>query len=245
MSSPEPGGGQAAAERPGRQGRPRIIALDGPAASGKSSIGRLLAERLGYAFLDTGAMYRAVALAALQRGLDLDDQAALGRLAEALQVEVLPRPGADGPAYTTLVEGRDVTWQLRSRRVDAAVSRVAACPAVRRVLTEKQREIARRGRLVMAGRDIGTVVVPHADLKLYLEASPAERARRRHHELLQQGRRVDLQDIMEEMVARDRQDASREASPMQPAADAVLLDTGGLSREEVLQRIMALIGEER
>ncbi|MBC7225542.1 MAG: (d)CMP kinase, partial [Anaerolineae bacterium] len=168
---------------------PSTIAIDGPAASGKSTIGGLLAKELGYLYLDTGVMYRAVTLEALRAGVDIADEEAVVALAHRLRIEVLP-PGPehrDGRPYTVLADGRDVTWEIRTPEVDAAVSPVSAYPGVREVLTEAQRQIGRRGRVVMVGRDIGTVVLPDADLKIYLDASPEERARRRYLERLDRG----------------------------------------------------------
>lgn len=222
----------------------RVIAIDGPAASGKSSVGGRLAKALGFLFLDTGVMYRAVALAALQEGLDLEGEAAVTRLAKSKVIDVRPDGPPDGRRYTVLLDGQDVTWEIREAGVDAAVSQVAAYPGVREVLTRRQRELAHDGPIVMAGRDIGTVVMPQADLKIYLQASAEERARRRFEELRRRGQDPSYEELLAGMIARDRYDASRQASPMRPAADAILIHTDGLSEDEVVQRILALIKEK-
>ena len=167
---------------------PSIIAIDGPAASGKSTIGKRLADELGYLFFDTGVMYRAVTWIALQRGVDVRDEAAVTRLAEETPMDVAPASKSDGRACDVLVEGRDITWETRRPEVDANVSIVSAYAGVRRALSAQQRRIGQRGRVVMVGRDIGTVVLPEADLKIYLDASAEERARRRFDEIVAQGR---------------------------------------------------------
>src|SRR5579883_701335 len=159
------------------------IAIDGPAGVGKSTVGERLAKQIQYLYLDTGAMYRALTWLALQRKIDLDDAAALGALAETFDLEIILPTIADGRQYTVLVEGRDVTWELRSPEVDHAVSLVSRHPPVRAAMRRRQREIGERGGVVMAGRDIGTVVLPNAQLKIYLTASLEERARRRWLEL--------------------------------------------------------------
>jgi cytidylate kinase len=159
---------------------PSIIALDGPAASGKSTLGRKLADALGYLFFDTGVMYRAVTWIALQRGVDPRDEAAVTELTKDAQIDIRPPSVNDGRACDVLIGGRDVAWEMRKGEVDAYVSIVSVYPGVRQALTEQQRRIGLRGKVVMVGRDIGTVVLPEADLKIYLDASPKERARRRH-----------------------------------------------------------------
>ena len=217
------------------------IAIDGPAASGKSTIGGLLAERLGYLYLDTGAMYRAVTWVALERGLDIGDQEALSALARSLEIEIT-RPGVnDGRQYTVLADGDDVTWEIRGPDVDRHVSPVSACAGVRRALTEQQRRIAQRGRVVMVGRDIGTVVIPDADLKIYLDASPEVRARRRFLELVERGEEADYDEMLSDMVRRDRIDSQREVAPLKAAQDAIVVDTDNLSIGKVLDVIEELV----
>jgi cytidylate kinase len=195
-----------------------VIAIDGGAASGKSTVGSLLARRLGYTYFDTGIMYRAVTWAALERGIPIEDEPAVTALAEALVIQVKPPTQDDGRQVSVYADGCDVTWAIRQPAVDAAVSPVSAYPGVRRALTAQQRRIAAQGRIVMVGRDIGTVVLPHADLKLYVLASVEERARRR-----------------------DRIDSQRAHAPMRPADDAVIIDTDGLDVEGVMACIELLL----
>lgn len=227
---------------PQRQRKPpRTIAVDGSAASGKSTIGRRLAERLGYLFLDTGVMYRAIAVAALERGIDPGNDEALGQLAQRVRVDVRSAAPGDGGATTVLVNGVDVTERLRLPEVEESVSLVSRVPAVREALVQRQREIAEEGRIVMAGRDIGTVVLPEADLKVYLDASPEERARRRYAEFAAMGRAESMEMVLEDIRRRDRIDSERAVSPLRPAEDAVIIDTGGLTQEEVLERVLELV----
>ena len=226
---------------------PRVIAVDGSAASGKSTVGRRLAAHLGYPFLDTGIMYRAITYAALQRGIDLSDDGALARLASSVTMDVgLPLPGSDGSA-TIAVDGEDVTARLRGSDVEEAVSLVSRDPAVREALVRKQREIAARRHpdgpygIVMAGRDIGTVVLPDADLKIYLDASLEERAARRHREFANLGRDVSEADVLADIRRRDQIDSEREVSPLRPAEDAVIIETDGLSLDQVMEKVLALV----
>src|SRR6184192_660155 len=170
--------------------RVRTIAIDGPAGAGKSTIGALVAERLGYLFLDTGAMYRAVALAALRRAVDPDDAETLARLARQVLISIGPPTVRDGRAYTVLLDGADVTWAIRGEDVDRIVSQVARIPKVRDAMVEQQREIAKRGRIVMVGRDIGTVVLPAAERKVFLTASARALGRRGGKEHLALGGRA-------------------------------------------------------
>ncbi len=222
---------------------PLTIAIDGPAAAGKSTIGSRLAERLGYLYLDTGAMYRAVTWQALARGIDIEDEAAVSALARDTQITISRPTVDDGRQYTVLSDGDDVTWEIRRVDVDRNVSPVSAYPEVRRVLTELQREIAARGGVVMLGRDIGTVVVPDADLKIYLDASPEERARRRHLELLERGEQADYEEILHTMTRRDEIDSNRATAPHRRADDAILIDTDNLSVEAVLQVVERIVRE--
>lgn len=214
--------------------RPSIITIDGPGAVGKSVIGDLLAQRLGYRFLDTGAMYRALTLLALERGVDLGDEKALEELAVVSDIEL--------DSLTVLVAGRDVTLDIRREEVERGVSLVAKVGGVRRALVAKQRQMAQGDRVVMAGRDIGTVVLPQAELKLYLAASPEERARRRYLELVQRGEEANYDQVLAELERRDRIDSERELAPLQPAPDARIIDTDSLDIERVLAEIMAIIG---
>ncbi len=218
----------------------RVIAIDGPAASGKTTVAQRLAQHMGYLFFDTGVMYRAVTLAALSHGVAPEDEPGVVRLAEAIAVDVRPPSVADGRLYDVVANGGDVTWAIRAEEVDRHVSRVSAYAGVRTAMTRLQREIGLRGEVVMVGRDIGTVVLPEADLKLYLVASVDERARRRHQELTGRGQTVDVETIRQAMAARDEYDSSRALAPLKPAPDAVLLDTTELTLEQVLARALAL-----
>ncbi len=218
-----------------------VITIDGPAASGKSTLGKNLAETLGYLYFDTGVMYRAVTWVALQRGISIGDEAAVTALAENLPIDVRPPSVADGRAYDVWVGGKDVTWQIRRPEVEANVSEVSAYPGIRRALTAQQRRIGLRGRVVMVGRDIGTVVVPEAALKIYLDASAEERARRRYIELKGRGEQADQGAILQAMRARDHIDSTRDLAPLRPAEDAVILSSDGLDADQVLERAIALV----
>jgi cytidylate kinase len=220
---------------------PSIIAIDGPAASGKSTIGLRLANALGYLFFDTGVMYRAVTWLALQRGIDVREEAAVTALAEAAQIDVAPASKPDGRTCDVLMDGQDITWQTRSPEVDAHVSIVAAYRGVRSALTQQQRRIGQRGEVVMVGRDIGTVVLPDADLKIYLDASAEERARRRYEEIIARGGKADYAEILEKVLARDRIDSTRDVAPLRVAADAIVLDSDQLTADEVFERALALV----
>jgi cytidylate kinase len=207
-----------------------VIAIDGPAGAGKSSVARGVADALGYTYLDSGAMYRCVALAALRSGVDPDDEAALGRIAREAEIRI-------GPGHVEL-DGEDVTQAIRTPEVDVAASRVSVHRGVREAMVERQRALIEQGRYVAEGRDIGTVVSPDAPLKVFLTATNTERARRRAAESGQQ-----LGDVAEAQRKRDLRDRGRRHSPLQPAADAVELDTTGLSVPEVVERVVALARE--
>jgi cytidylate kinase len=219
---------------------PSIIAIDGPAASGKSTLGRRLADSLGYLFFDTGVMYRAVTWGALQRGLDIADETAITNLAETAQIDVRPPSRDDGRACDVLLEGTDITWETRRPDVEANVSPVSAYRGVRQALASQQRRIGLRGRVVMVGRDIGTVVLPEADLKIYLDASAEERAIRRYKEILQRGGQADYEQILEGVRKRDEIDSTRAFSPLRAAGDAVIIDSDKLDADEVFKKVEAL-----
>ncbi len=220
---------------------PSIIAIDGPAASGKSTIGLRLAKALGYIFFDTGVMYRAVTWLALERGMDVRNEAAVTALAEETQIDVAPASKSDGRACDVLVNGRDITWETRSRRVDENVSIVATYAGVRKALSRQQRRIGQHGKIVMVGRDIGTVVLPDADLKIYLDATAEERARRRYDEIIARNGKADYEAILRRVVERDRIDSTRDVAPLKAAEDAVVLDSDKLTEDEVFEQILALV----
>ena len=219
---------------------PSIIAIDGPAASGKSTLGLRLAEALHYLFFDTGVMYRAVTWLVLDRGVDVHDKAAVTALAENVPIEVAPASVADGRFCDVIVEGKDITWETRGRKVESNVSIVSAYPGVRQALSRQQRRIGQRGKIVMVGRDIGTVVLPEADLKIYLDASAEERAKRRYDELIARGKNADYNDILAKVIERDRIDSTRDVAPLKAAEDAVVLDSDKLSADEVFEQALAL-----
>jgi cytidylate kinase len=212
-----------------------VIAIDGPVASGKTAVGLRLARDLRYRLVDTGMMYRAVTWLALESGISPQDEAQVVSLAETIQIE-LGQPGASGAA-TINVNGKDVTKDLRSPDVDRSVSYVSRMPGVRRAMVRVQRSLAGEGDLIMLGRDIGTVVLPDAPLKVYLDASPEVRAKRRHVELKESGLNRPEADILDELRERDRLDSERHTSPLRPADDAIIIDTDGLSLDEVVQRV--------
>ena len=219
---------------------PSVIAIDGPVASGKTAVGRLVARRLGFRFLDTGAMYRAVSALALRRGIHPDDEEGLSRLARQVRLLVSQRDGHD----QVLADGEDLTAELRRPEVEQVVSLVSRVGGVREALVEQQREIARGGGIVMAGRDIGTVVLPHAPLKVFLWASPEERARRRWRELRAQGREASYEEVLAGVHLRDQIDTHRAHSPLRPAPDAHYLDTDHLTLEQVVERVLALAEDD-
>ena len=222
---------------------PRVIAIDGPSAAGKSTVGTLLARSLGYPFLDTGAMYRAITWASLNRGIDLSDEDALGELAHSVSVTIGPPAPISIEPCTVFVDGQDVTPHLRRPEVEAAVSLVSRVPEVRRALVKIQRRLAGRRPVVMAGRDIGTVVLPKADLKVYLVASLEERTRRRQRELAALGQRVTEAEVLRDLARRDAIDSRRSMSPLRPAADAIVIDSDGLTLEEVVEKVLSLAVE--
>ena len=213
------------------------IAIDGPAASGKTVVGRLVSVRLGFQFLDTGLMYRAVTLAAIQQSTPLSDDVALATLAGEAEIAITDTP--DGTRV--VVNSADVTDSLRDAKVEAAVSQVSAVAGVRAVLVAKQRDIAEAGSIVMAGRDIGTVVLADADIKVYLQASAEERAKRRGLEKSGAKDKASVGAVQKDLEARDKQDSKRTASPLRPADDAHIIQTDGLSIEQVVAEILQLI----
>lgn len=221
---------------------PQIIAIDGPAASGKTTLGHMLAKHLDYLFLDTGSMYRAVTLAALQQQVDVLDETAVTHLAQQITMDIQPTGDKqDGRFCTVLLNNQDVTWEIRSPDVDANVSQVSQYAGVRREMVKRQRSFGQNGRIVMVGRDIGTVVLPDAPLKLYIIASPAERATRRWLERSKQGHHDKLEAIFADVIRRDEMDSTRLHSPLHPADDAIIVDTTGKSPQAILDELIALV----
>jgi cytidylate kinase len=220
------------------QDAPRlIIAIDGPSGAGKSTLSKALARELGYTNIDTGAMYRSVALLATRRRIPLDDVEALRRLCRQMKLE-FRRRGAEERVF---VDGQDVSGEIRSPEVSLLTSKVAACPSVREELVRMQQHLGRAGGVVLEGRDIGTVVFPHADLKFFLSASAAERGRRRFEELRARGIEVDLEQTIAEVETRDAADSSREHAPLCRALDAIEIDSTKMPIDQVLQLMLARV----
>jgi cytidylate kinase len=213
-----------------------IIAIDGPSGAGKGTVARAIASALGYRHVDSGAMYRAVGWQALHDGIALEDEARVAGVATRVRIEMLET--------TTSVDGMDVTRAIRTPEIDRAAASVARLPAVRAVLVARQRELAADGGIVMEGRDIGTVVFPQADVKIYLDASAEERARRRAHDPAHHGGPEKVADVATLLTERDRLDTTRAASPLYAAADAVVVDTTGKQVDEVVAEVMAIVRDK-
>ena len=216
-----------------------VVAIDGPAGAGKSTIAKLVAEKLGYAYIDTGAMYRSVAWKFLQTGKDFDEDL-ISTLAKTMVIEFKPEASVN----RVFVDGAEVTEAIRSTEVTANVSRVAAIGAVREAMVAQQRRMGESGGVLMDGRDIGTVVFPNAQLKIFLTASVEERALRRYKELRAKGQDVDLAQLKEDIASRDKQDSERAISPLRQAEDALLLDTSHMNIEQVTAKILQLVEEK-
>ena len=231
--------------------RPRVIAIDGPAGSGKSTVGLAVARVLDFLFFDTGAMYRAVTWAALQRGVSTGDEVRVSEIAEQMEIDILPARGMDVDGRTNLVlaDGVDVTEAIRRPEVDQQVSAVSAYRRVREALSRQQRRVeerygagcAEKPGIVMVGRDIGTVIAPDAALKVYLDATPEERARRRQRQLRALGKSVAFDQVLADIVRRDELDSGRALSPLRVADDATVIDTSRMDADEVVTAILALI----
>jgi len=215
-----------------------VVAIDGPAGAGKSTIAKLVAEKLGYAYIDTGAMYRSVAWKFLQTG-KVFDEAYISELAKTMVIEFKPEANIN----RVFVDGVEVTGAIRSAEVTANVSRVAAIGDVREAMVEQQRRMGEAGGVLMDGRDIGTVVFPHAQLKIFLTASVEERAMRRYKELVAKGEQVDLAQLQKDIASRDKQDSERDISPLCQAEDALLLDTSNMNIQQVTDKILTLVEE--
>jgi cytidylate kinase len=234
-----------------RSGRAFVIAVDGPAGSGKSTLGRRLAQLLGLRYLDTGAIYRALTLAALRRGISPDDEAGLAALARSITISITPEPPESPFDSRIWLDGEDVTTAIRSPEVDRYVSAVSAHAAVRQALVPAQRRAALEPPgAVVVGRDIGTVVLPDADIKIYVDAAVEERARRRWREQVQRAERTgtpppSFEAVLADLIRRDRLDSARAVSPLQPAKDAIRLDTTGLSIDEMVARALELVTARR
>ncbi|NMD26570.1 MAG: (d)CMP kinase [Chloroflexi bacterium] len=224
---------------------PQIIAIDGPAASGKTTVGVELAKELGFLCLDTGIMYRATTWQALTDGLDPEDEAAITRLAESIEIDVLPGSVDDGRAFDVLINHQDHTWDIRKPDVNQHVSLISSYPGVRNAMTLQQRKIAARGKIVMLGRDIGTVVLPDADLKIYLDASLRVRAKRRYEEEKARGNAITYQSVVASLKRRDKIDSSRKFAPLKIADDALVINTDALSVVQVVEKIKALIAARK
>jgi cytidylate kinase len=220
--------------------RAPVVAIDGPSGSGKGTISQLLAQRLGWHYLDSGALYRLVALAALRRGVALDDAAGLSALARALEARFSSDPAQADKIY---LEGAEVSEELRGERCGNAASRVAAIPEVRAALLERQRAFRKPPGLVADGRDMGTVIFPDATLKIFLTATPEERARRRYKQLKDKGLDAKIYDLVKDIAERDARDSARAAAPLKSAPDAVALDTTDMSIEAVVERVWMLLRE--
>ncbi len=219
----------------------QVIAIDGPGAAGKSTVAHRLADQLNVMILDTGALYRTVTLAALRRDIAPSDAEALAELAEALPIEFRPASVDDGRLVDILLDGEDVTWAIRTPEIDSKVSEVSAHPAVRKALLDVQRNIASGTRVVIVGRDIGTVVTPTAGTKIYLDASTRERARRRLVDLQERGLEATFDTVLADLEARDAFDSSRATAPLKPAADAIIIDSDGRTIDEIVTEIDGIV----
>ncbi|MEW6553006.1 MAG: (d)CMP kinase [Actinomycetota bacterium] len=222
--------------------RSLIITIDGPAGAGKSTVAQKLSRRLGFGYLDTGAMYRALTLRALRDHIDLDDDKGLAALAAEMDLEMVYAPRRR-PPFRMLMDGEDVTRGIRSREVSVHVSQVSSHPCVRKEMVRKQRRLAAGGDMVVEGRDVGTVVFPRADLKFFITATPKERALRRYREMIKDGYEVSLHAVEQEMVRRDHLDSTRRHNPLKRAPDARLIDTTGEDVAQVVGRLSEAIRE--
>jgi cytidylate kinase len=216
------------------------IAIDGPSGAGKSTVGKSLARRLGYLYIDTGAMYRTVALKVKEGSVDVDDETALSRLASSLHITFVTK----GEETHILCNGEDVTEAIRSPEISRLSSNISMRKVVRKALVQKQREMGRGGKVVLEGRDIGTVVFPDADVKFYLDAETEERGRRRFRELVEKGMSVNFQETLEEVIKRDHNDMKRDLSPLRKAEDAFSLDSTHRSVEEIVQEMIRIVKEK-
>lgn len=217
-----------------------MICIDGPAASGKTTVAKALAERLGFLYLDTGVLYRALTWVALRRGIRVSDASALASLARSVRIEARPAPDGDQRQTIVVADGEDISLVIRSPEVDANVSEVSAHADVRAALVDLQRSFAEKGAVVLAGRDMGTVIWPQAEVKLYLEASAEERARRRQRQAREQGTDLEFEAVLAELRRRDQFDSSRAVAPLRPADDAIIVDTTPLTVDQVVERALEI-----
>jgi cytidylate kinase len=217
--------------------KPQLIAIDGPVAAGKSSVGSLLASKLSFVFFDTGMMYRAFTWKAISLSVSLEDESTLSQLAASTRFDFSPSERGD---FSFLIDGEDISCRLLCSEVEGKVSLISRVAGIRQAMVSKQRMLAQRGRVVMAGRDIGTVVLPWAELKIFLVASVEERANRRYSELLERGEKVDFAAVLAELRRRDEIDSHRAISPLKPAEDAIIIDTEKLTLHQVVDTIYAL-----
>ena len=217
------------------------MAIDGPAGAGKSTVAKEVAKRLGYRYMDTGAMYRAVAWKVMRRGADPDDESALGRMLEGTVVDL----GADEGSPTVMLDGVDVSGAIRTPEVGQMASRVSGMGVVRKRMADLQRAMGRSGGVVAEGRDMGTVVFPDAEVKIYLDASPETRARRRFRELAGRGSALTLEQTLADVMRRDRRDRERTVAPLRRADDAVLIDSTGLSVAAVIEKVLEHVSSKR
>ncbi|HEX8138801.1 MAG TPA: (d)CMP kinase [Pyrinomonadaceae bacterium] len=221
--------------------RPLIIAIDGPSGAGKSTLGRLIARELNLLYIDTGAMYRAAALAVMESGVRLSDREAIARVVDGAQINL----AGDPDSLQVMLDGRDISDEIRTEEVSHAASVISVVPEVRRALVRRQRELGSRGSVVLDGRDIGTVVFPDADIKFFLTAAPEERATRRYEEDRLRERDVTFEETLADINTRDQRDSTREDSPLVIAEDAIVIDSTELSIRDVFERMMEVIRERQ
>ena len=221
------------------------IAIDGPAASGKSTAAERLASKLGFLYFDTGVMYRAVTLAGLNQFGDIDNENQISSMSKEITIDVQPPTVEDGRKFDVLLNGKDVTWEIRSAKVTSNVSPVSAYPLVREEMTAKQRLIGERGNVVMVGRDIGTVVMPDADVKFYVDASAEVRAQRRYQEVVARGEQADYDEMLAAIKRRDEIDSTRKVAPLVAADDAIVIMNNDYTREEVVELMLKVIKEKK
>ena len=214
-----------------------IIAIDGPAGAGKSTVAKILAKRLGFLYIDTGAMYRALTLKALENNVPIDDEAEIIQLARGIKIDLRNNP--DG-SLTVILDGKDVSWAIRKAQITQLVSDLAKIKQVRQVLVKMQREFGQKGDCVLDGRDIGTVVFPHAQKKFFIDASAGVRVQRRFQELKGLGQKVLKNEVAKDLANRDKIDSTRQASPLRQASDAIYIDTTNLSIEQVVEKMFNL-----